>query len=311
MQENQIAQDLVYTLTATADGNICFAAKLSGLHRSDDGGESWYPINLTLEDSNPLTVTAIATSIGTDDALHLFAGVNGGVFISNDTGITWTPIGLLSPPPFVTALAMSPNYIADGIALASTLEDGVFRTDDFGRTWQQWGFGLFDHNVLGLVIAPDISRSKAVYALTETGIYYSQNTGRSWQVTDIPAEAAPILCMAISPAFAEDGRLYCGTEADGLYCSDDRGQSWRRLDQLGIQDTINAILLGQQYPDQPEILVMTDHALWYSSDAGESWENLHNDLDFSEGLTAALAPHGFSLENPLVLGLTNGNILTI
>lgn len=311
MQENQIAQDLVYSLSATHDGTVCFAAKISGLHRSDDGGKTWYPMNLMPDDPNQPTVTTVAVGAGPKDVSYLLAGVHGGVISSKDMGDTWQAIGLSSPPPFVTALAVSPDFAEDGIAFAATLEDGVFRTDDSGVTWKQWGFGLFDRNVLGLAIAPDFSRSKALYALTETGIYFSRNQGRSWQLTDFPAESAPVLCMAVSPTFTTDGRLYCGTEANGLYFSADRGQSWESMSQLDIQDSINAILLGTQYPDRPEILVMTDRALWYSDDAGKSWSVLHDDMDVDEGLTVALAPQGFTIENPLLLGLTNGEILTI
>lgn len=311
MDENPIAQDIVYAMSAAPDSTLLLAAKQSGLQRSDDGGKSWYPITLTPGHDEQPSVTAVALSTGTDGTLHLLAGVPGGVIISRDSGASWMAAALASPPPFVTALALSPGYAQDGMVFASTIEDGMFRSDDWGESWQPWGFGLFDLNVLGLAVSPDFSHDQSLYAVTETGVYCSRNSGRSWQLTDFPAEAAPVLCVAISPAFALDGRLYAGTEAMGLYYSDNRGQAWQRMEQLDIQDSINAILLGAQYPERPEILVVTNHALWYSEDKGESWSDWRNDLEFSDGLTAALAPQGFAAGNLLLLGLANGHILTV
>jgi photosystem II stability/assembly factor-like uncharacterized protein len=147
--------------------------------------------------------------------------------------------------------------------------------------------------------------------MTESGVYHSRTGGRSWQVTPFPAGAAPVLCAAISPDFAQDGRIYAGTEGAGLYFTDDRGLSWQRISQLDITDSINAILLGTQYPARSEMLVMTNEALWRSEDAGQSWSAWHTDIDFGAGLTAALAPFGFSTQNPLLLGLADGRILSI
>ena len=311
MPENAIAQDIVYAMSTTSSGGLCLAATQSGLRRSDDEGNTWYPVNLIPEQSQQPPVTAVALSSGTDGTIHLFAGVLGGVFVSKDSGTSWTATRLASPPPFVTALAVSPNYSADAIAFAATMEDGVFRTDNGGQTWQPWCFGLFDLNVLGLAVSPDFANDRTLYAFTETGIYLSKNSGRSWQLTNFPADVAPVLCMAISHNFAQDGKLYAGTEAAGLYYSENRGETWQQVSPLDTDNAINAILLGVQYPDKPEILVMTNHALWYSADAGTSWAAWHSHLDFGDGLTVALAPKGFSADNPLLLGRADGHILTI
>src|SRR5262245_13749574 len=150
MHENVIAQDIVYAMSATPDSTLSLAAKQSGLQRSDDGGKSWHQVILTPGHDEQPSVTALALSKGIDDTLHLLAGVPGGVIISRDRGTNWMAAALASPPPFVTALALSPDYAQDGIAFAATLEDGVFRSDDWGETWQPWGFGLFDLSVLGL-----------------------------------------------------------------------------------------------------------------------------------------------------------------
>jgi hypothetical protein len=61
----------------------------------------------------------------------------------------------------------------------------------------------------------------------------------------------------------------------------------------------------------PEVLVMTNHALWISRDAGYSWSAWQPDQDFRAGLTAACAPLGFASDRPLLLGLADGQIRRI
>jgi hypothetical protein len=298
-------------LCASPDGSIYFAARQSGLYRSDDGGVSWQPVSIHQGSDEQPSVTGVVMAQGPDNTAHLMVAVPGAVLISRDEGANWTAAGLGSPAPFVTALAVSPDYARDGIALAATIEDGVLRTDNYGEIWRPWGFGLFDLHVLGLAVSPSFVHDGTAYAVTESGVYRSRTSGRSWELTSFPAEAAPVLCAAISPDFAQDGRLYAGTEGAGLFTSDDRGVSWQRMAQLDSTGSINAILLAGQQPTGAEILVMTDGALWISQDGGESWSAWHGDTDFGAGLTAALAPAGFAAHNLSLLGLADGRILTL
>lgn len=310
MQEQTIAQDIVYALAVSAapDGGFWLAARQSGLVRSDDKGQHWQPVIVQPEQEMQPSMTALVVTRA-DHALHVMAAVPGGVFISRDGGDNWTPTAIATPAPFITVLAVSPVYARDGIAFAASMEDGVFRTDDSGEHWQAWNFGLFDVHVLGLAISPDFASDGTVYALTESGMYRSRNTGRSWQLMGFPMDAAPVLCMGISPRFAEDGRLYAGTEGAGLYRSTDRCDSWDRM-ALESGDSINAILLGDE-DRNGEIVALTSGGGWRSEDGGLSWLPCYTDVDFGDGLTAALAPQGLAPGKPLLLGLADGRILTI
>jgi photosystem II stability/assembly factor-like uncharacterized protein len=306
MQEQALEQDIVYALGAAPDSRFWLAARQTGLQRSDDGGQSWHTLIVHGEEqaAQP-SMTALAVAPGRDQGLCVMAGVSGGVFVSKDGGETWTPTAIATPAPFITVLAVSPDFARDGIAFAASMEDGVFRSDDFGASWRAWSFGLFDIHVLGLAVSPNFAHDGTVYALTESGIYRSRNTGRSWQLTGFPMDAAPVLCMAVSPDFAQDGRLYAGTEEGELYRSTDRGETWQRV-ALEADDSINAILLGDG-----EMLVLTSSGAWQSTDAAQTWSPAYTDVDFGDGLTAAFAPQGVAAGKPLLLGLADGRILTI
>jgi photosystem II stability/assembly factor-like uncharacterized protein len=314
MIEAQSVEDIVYALVAApdfVDNNICLAACHSGVRMSNDGGKIWYPVEIVPGVPNSPPATALAVSPDFPTAGTILVGVPGGVVRSTDGGHTWTSAALASPPPFVTALAVSPDFVHDGMVFAATLEDGIFRSSDHGKTWQSWNFGLFDLNILGLAVSSGFARDRTIYAASETGIYLSKNRGRAWQETHFPADCAPVLCMALSPQFAYDGVLLAGTEASGLFYSDDTGHSWLHVSQLKTTNSINAILLSPDFPQIPEILVITNDMLWMSNDAGQSWSVWQSVLDFSAGLATAAAPVGLRKGCPLLLGLADGRVLRV
>ena len=142
--------DLVYDLACTQNGALCFAARAIGLFRSTDGGDTWLPAYTTLDIDEPIPTTSIVISPDLDADAGVFAGVSGGIFRSTNGGETWQAVALSSPPPTVSALVISPNFIEDGVLLAATMEDGIFRSADRGNRWKSWNFGLLDLNVLCL-----------------------------------------------------------------------------------------------------------------------------------------------------------------
>ncbi len=95
----------------------------------------------------------------------------------------------------------------DGALLAASLEDGALRSDDGGRTWRGWNFGLLDWRVNALC-----DGQGAIWAGTDCGLFRSDSAGRSWR--DVPAfDDSPILSLAR----AAGGALLIGTEACQLF----------------------------------------------------------------------------------------------
>ncbi len=304
-----VNQDTVYALAATQDfahDGLCFAARHSGLWRTDNGGERWQKIEDIPGVSDGLPVTAVVVSPGFRSDGTVFAAVHGGILRSNDGGNRWELVALSSPAPVVSVLAVSPNFEVDGVVLAATLEDGIFRSDDRGATWQAWNIGLFDLRVLSIALSPAFAHDRTVYVGVESGIFCSRNGGRAWQETDFSDEHAPVLSLALSPRFAHDGVLFAGTESSGLFYSQDRGQTWQRtLDG----EAINTILLSPGFPAAPEMLAVLGDTLWLSHDGGQTWSKRDHTRGPGVGYTAAVAPHGFAPESRLLLGLSDGQIV--
>ena len=286
------AQDTVYAL-AEAAGSY-FAGRASGLYRSDDGGQTWRNAYESLLIDLPLATTALAAQ-----GRNLFAGVKGGVLRSSDGGQTWFAAGLPTPPPLVVALALSPNFAEDGILLAASAEDGVFASTDRGAHWTPCNFGLIDLNIYALETSPDFASDQLVFVGTETGIFRSKNGGRAWRALPFPMEAGPVLSLGISPDFATDKRLYAGTESNGLYVSNDGGQTWQSVEAAEISAAVNAIAIS----DGTMCLMLEDRVI-ESSDRGYSWTTVQ----------AFPGQTGMALlvdSRRLLVGLAEGDILVV
>lgn len=89
-------------------------------------------------------------------------------------------------PDWVRALVLLPDFESDGTLFAS-LDEGVIKSTDGGRTWQPANIGLplkDDGNppsVLSLAISPDYPADGTLFVgLVDHGVYRSVNGGESW-----------------------------------------------------------------------------------------------------------------------------------
>jgi photosystem II stability/assembly factor-like uncharacterized protein len=316
MTEETLTPYGVYALAASPAFNedgICFAACRNGLFRSEDGGESWAYAYETLNLDDPLTTLAVVVSPSFTSDESVFAGAPGGILRSMNGGQSWSVTMLPTPPPIVSALAISPNYARDGVLLAGTMEDGVFRSAYRGVHFSRWNFGLLDLHVLAVEVSPDYAKDETIYLGTETGVFRSTNGGRAWREAALSMDLAPVLSLAISPNYKQDGTLLAGTESHGLQRSTDRGQSWTAVVEgdLVADEAVNGLLLSPDYPDKPHILMMTSTRLLISRDDGQSWDDWKEDFSAEQGLASVSAPLGLDEGAPILTGLVEGSVLRL
>jgi photosystem II stability/assembly factor-like uncharacterized protein len=294
------SQDSVYSIATSPNfkrDRLVFAAKESGLYRSNDGGKTWSDSYATLKLTAPPPTTFVAVSI-IDDITYVFAAAEGKILRSLNGGFEWEAGELDSLQPLVTSLAVSPNFAHDGLLLAATMQDGIFYSTDRGVKWQGWNFGLYDSNINALAFPPHFTGEQMIVAGTQSGVFISINAGRSWRDLDFPIEAAPVLCTAIS----QENVIYIGTEAHGVYRSEDVGQSWEQI-QAG---TVEHILIDSNN----KILILRDGELLFSMDRGKSWHTrtLH---ELDSAIICLCAPQGLDPTNPVLVGLANGEIVIL
>ena len=100
------AQDIVYALAASpgfARDGVCFAARASGLYRSDNGGNNWIKIGSGLPDG---VIFALAVDPGNPSTVYA-APSAGGLYRSTDAGASFTLVPGLRIP-IVNAIAIDP-----------------------------------------------------------------------------------------------------------------------------------------------------------------------------------------------------------
>jgi photosystem II stability/assembly factor-like uncharacterized protein len=304
---NLPTDDAVYDITASSnfpEDQTLFAARASGLYRSVDSGNTWAYALADLALTSQLGISSVALAPNYAEMPHVFAAGPGGILRSLDGGETWQVIMLPSPPPYISHLRISPNYAADGIVFATTLDDGIFRSSNRGTTWTAWNFGLFDLHILSILVSPDFQNDKTVYLGTESGIFCSVNGGLGWRELEFPVAAAPVTSLART-----DTRILAGTEAAGLFSSIDDGSTW---DLLVAEETIGSISSILTASNSEVVLLMNTDGLKYSQDQGQTWNNWAENKIFPSQPLAIAAPLGITPDSaPLFIGFVDGDIQTI
>ena len=176
------------------------------LFRTEDGGNSWQAISpdLTREDPgvpsnlDPATATdapkgkrrGVIYTIGPSyvKAGEIWAGTDDGqIQLTQDEGKSWTSV---TPPvltPWSKVTHIEASHSEAGTAYAAVdrhrLEDYqpyLYRTRDFGKSWQSVANGIADGSFLNCV-REDPFRKGLLYACTERGVYVSFDDGDNWQ----------------------------------------------------------------------------------------------------------------------------------
>ena len=192
---------------------------------------------LALEEA-PLASAAVISLAVSPEGQHLYAGTSGqGVFASQDGGQTWVVTYPNSYVPNVAVNPLNPN-----LALAS-LRERVVRTFDGGRSWHTLAsLSIPANEVTSLLWLPD----GRLVAGTSQGLFYaSLDSGDSWVQGGNGLPPGGILGLAVA-SHSDGPPQLLGATWNGLYASQDQGQSWHNLvPDLGIIDA-QALLKTEQ-----------------------------------------------------------------
>ncbi len=157
-----------------------------------------------------------------------------------------------------------------GVIFAGSRGNGIYRSDDKGKSWENVEFG---ENVYDMVIAPD----GRIYAATEEhGVMRSNTGGNFWDqvnngIEDNLVGKKTIRALAVDSS----GNLYTGMQLGGMYRSDDGGDNWTRLAESTF-DNYKNIQTIQITPDGKIFAGTYKNGIYYSANGGQSWT--HKDL---------------------------------
>ena len=151
--------------------------------------------------------------VGSDDGLvHLTH--DGGKNWENVTPIQmpeWMMINSVEPSPFDPAVC----YIAGTLYKTGDFKPYMYKTSDYGKTWQQITAGIDDEHFTR-VVRVDPKRKGLLYAGTETGMYISFDDGASWSPFQLNLPIVPITDLAI-----KENTLIVATQGRSLWLLDD------------------------------------------------------------------------------------------
>lgn len=205
----------VYSVAAApSDPQILYAGTVrGGLARSTNGGIAW-------EIVDPQR-TALAIAVDPRDAQHLYVRqIYERIYESRDGGRTWqahwTGFELNTE---IVSLTIDPSQ-PDTLWAGST--QGLFRSDDAGRTWMHRDAVLAGQTVYGVLT--DCADADWAAAGATNGAYVSRDQGQTWQLWGRGLQDVTVTALARDPAAPKV--LYAGTKYQGLFRSTDAGLSW-------------------------------------------------------------------------------------
>ncbi len=277
----QVSNDrTVETLhVAPANPKIIYAGVYRHILQSEDEGETWqaWPIPPSTQ------VYAIATDL--DEANIVFIATERGILRSGDGGETWSTLdragtngGLVLNNPFYSIVATKTSQ-GNRVYVAGEGNQIYWRgTNDLSAPWKTQVCNVCAPPIFSLAVDPENS-NKLLAGSDKATLAISLNEGYEWRpVTEIPT-VIPTLkfsILAIDPTnpqtiYAGSGTHRHLSDGQGLYRSQDGGQTWQRFNNWAPSDQgtgtyIQGIALTPQL-----IFIAGSNGVFRSDDGGNSW----------------------------------------
>jgi photosystem II stability/assembly factor-like uncharacterized protein len=214
------------------DGNTVYAGA-QVLFRTTNGGQSWEAISpdLTRNDKakqNGGRLEEYYSTIFTIAESRVAKGViwtgsdDGVVQVTRNGGRDWQNVTPPAIQPFtrINIVEASPHdaataYIAANRYQLDDFRPYLFKTSDYGKSWQAIASGLPEHG-FARTIREDPKRKGLLFAGTETGVYYSTDGGAAWQSLQLNLPVVPITDLTI-----KNDDLIAATQGRSFWVLDD------------------------------------------------------------------------------------------
>src|SRR5882672_9361965 len=271
------------------------------------GGMKWRLIG-PFRGGRALAVTGVPSQPNT----YYFGAVAGGVWKTTDGGVSWDPLFDKQTTSSIGSIAVSnsdPNVIYVGTGEACirgniSFGDGVYRSNDGGKTWNN--VGLKDTRHIGKVIVhptnPDVAfvaaLGHAYGANTERGIFRTRDGGKAWEKvlylgdrtggSDIvfDPQNPHVLFAAMWEGYRTPWTLNSGGDKDGLYRSNDDGTTWKRVEGNGMPEgplgKIGVAVSGADPNVVYALIEAKKGGLYRSDDGGTNWALINDDHRFRQ-----------------------------
>lgn len=228
--------DGFYVLVDPTNPDVIYAEwQFGGLHKSTDGGNSFFPARSGIDPSEP-TNWSTPVVMDPNSPQVLYYGTDR-VYRSENGAQTWAPISpRLSDRPSgsklgtVTTMAVAPT---DSAVLYAGTDDGhLWVTDTGGESWRDISAGLPYRWVTRVAVDPTdaatayVTFSGLKWKDPQPHVFRTTDQGEHWRDISGNLPDAPVNALAVDPV---DPRVvYIGTDV-GAFVTFDAGESWRVL----------------------------------------------------------------------------------
>ncbi|MDO8690482.1 MAG: hypothetical protein Q7R39_10825, partial [Dehalococcoidia bacterium] len=269
----------VYSLVTTSNPSMIYAGTLLGIFKSQDRGRTWQEKDTGFRVGTLPSVEAMAVDPTDADVVYAgaaYQGLSPTVFKTEDGGDSWAPLTVGLSQGLVSSIAIDPQdhlkvYVA-------TRGQGLFATQDAGRTWRQVGQGVVESSISAVAAA---SGSSMVYAAgLRHAFYRSGDAGTTWEIAEGNIGSRAPTWLAIEPASPSNIWL---ASVGGLYFSSDGGSNWAESGQ-GI-DSSQIVNVVVQAAD-PNLVYVSAWAggIYRTADGGASWQAMPLGVGIAAGL---------------------------
>ncbi len=242
-------------------------------------------------------------------AEYYVAVASGGVWKTINDGTTWTPVFDREGSYSIGWITLDPNdasvvWVGTGESNSQrsvAYGDGVYRSEDGGKNWQNVGLKKSEH--IGRIVV-DPRDSKVVYVAAEgplwgpggdRGLYKTTDGGKTWKAVLTISENTGVVDIAFDPAnpdtlyaAAYQRRRHVFTLIDGgpesaIYKSTDAGATWNKLKSGLPTEDMGRIGLAVSPVDANVVYATIEAAngkggIFRSTDKGATWER-RNEFD--------------------------------
>ena len=252
----------ITTLHATPEG-VLFSGTLSGyIFRSADGGKTWQPASEGLPDLRSSIRPPVSVRAFVQDGDTIYAKTDRGYFYSTNGGDLWQWLTYFQGSGRISEIAI----IGNTIYITRTGQEGVFFSNDNGKSWTKIDNGLTDQGSLTL-----FTSGATLFAKMEHHVFRLKAGENAWMKLIIKDSSKKTAAESDIGKFFVSGEIIYAVTVDGdLFRSTDMGDWWHTIKPEGMQR-----FDGEMAVVQNTVFCIDSSSagrrVFRSHDAGNSW----------------------------------------